>query len=1087
MRNIIGRGRYTLLFCMLLFSVSTFAQLVVKGTVTDADNMGMPGVNVLVKGTTNGTITDIDGKYSISVPSAKSTLIYSFVGMSTQEIVVGKQKIINVTLTDDSKVLDEVVIVGYGAMKKSDLTGAVASYRPNEQEAGKMNSIDNMLQGKIAGLSVGTAVDAPGAASSVTIRGANSLRGDNQPLYVIDNIPQASAGEFASTGSGDRDVTIATNALSSLNPADIESIEVLKDASATAIYGSRGANGVILITTKRGKSGKAKVNASANFTIATAAHLMEMMNLKEFAQYRLIKGGNYTKDDKGNWNLLVKDAITGDTQWNEVFQYYVEGDNVYRKNSAGSTASLWERLDAIDWQKEIYSNALSQNYSISVNGGSDNIKYFVSAGYKNIQGLVQGTGLKQGDFRVNLNTNLSKNLKLDVSLNGSIKQNDMMSGGNATGGATGSIADVALYSAPYIRSEEELAKLDNVYDRATVWTWVDDFDDTTKEKTFRGSLDLNWKITDFLTYNLRTGGNIAFQNRDRWYGITLYTGSMQNGYINQVTFNRSNYSVENILQFNKSIKKVVNINATAGVTYDAYKSINTILVGNNFNIYDLRSEGIHLAGNQEIKQPIQKDYQLLSYLARVNLSFLEGRYLLTASIRADGSSKFKSSGRWATFPAATVAWRLEEEPFMKSLPWINQLKIRLGYGETGSQSIDPYSTFSSYASNTDDGRPAQSASGDGTKLIGLLADKMQNENLKWERTTSYNLGIDFSFLKDRIGGTIDLYSKTTKDLLIQKDLPASTGFSTLTVNQGSLRNKGIEITLRGDIVRKKNFTWNLQGNIAFNQARILDFGLPESAIGNHVLKHYLGASLGDHFKEANIFAVGHAPGLFFGYKTDGIIQKEDPYLQEVTKTIGNLAPGELKFVDLNGDHVVDEKDRTFIGDPNPDFTYGVQTSFTWKDLSLSFAFNGVYGNDIFNANSRYYGLPSSTSGMITSKAFQKMWREDNPWNGVNYSNEMPSASSTLPKVAFDKYIEDGSFLRCSDITLAYNLPKSIIKKIGFANIGLYFSVKNAFIITNYSGYDPEVNTFAFDGTRPGIDLSSYPHTRSYIMGLNVSF
>ena len=321
MRNVVVRGRYVISLCMLLSSVSVFSQFVVKGTVTDQDNMGMPGANVLVKGTTNGTITDIDGNYSISVPSEKATLVYSFIGMSTKEVVVGKQKVINVTLKDDGEMLDEVVVVGYGAMKKRDLTGAVSSYRPSEQEAGKIFSIDNMLQGKIAGLSVGTAVDAPGAAASVTIRGANSLRGDNQPLYVIDNIPQASTGEFASTGSGDRDVAIATDALSSLNPADIESIEVLKDASATAIYGSRGANGVILITTKRGKSGKAKISASANFTIATAAHLMDMMSLEEFAKYRLIKGGNYTKDSDGNWNLFVKDENTGQMKWNEVFQY----------------------------------------------------------------------------------------------------------------------------------------------------------------------------------------------------------------------------------------------------------------------------------------------------------------------------------------------------------------------------------------------------------------------------------------------------------------------------------------------------------------------------------------------------------------------------------------------------------------------------------------------------------------------------------------------------------------------------------------------------------------------------------------------
>ena len=341
--------RIFMLLCMLLISTISFSQIIVKGTVTGEDSFGVPGANVLVKGTTSGTITDMDGNYSISVPSEKSVLIYSFVGMSTQEKTVGKQKVINVVLKDDSEVLDEVVVVGYGTMKKSDLTGAVSSYRPDEKEAGKMASIDNMLQGKIAGLSVGASVDAPGAATSVTIRGANSLRGDNQPLYVIDNIPQASAGEFASSGN-DGTFTIASNALSSLNPADIESIEVLKDASATAIYGSRGANGVILITTKKGKSGKPTISVSANFTIANAAKLLDMMDLKEYAEGRLIHGGK-SKDAVGDdWMLTKEDEKTGEQVWNDAYQYFIDGNNVYRKNGEKSKLpEKWTLLNPIDW------------------------------------------------------------------------------------------------------------------------------------------------------------------------------------------------------------------------------------------------------------------------------------------------------------------------------------------------------------------------------------------------------------------------------------------------------------------------------------------------------------------------------------------------------------------------------------------------------------------------------------------------------------------------------------------------------------------------------------------------------------------
>ena len=1088
--------RYIVLLCMLVVASASFAQIIVKGTVKGEDDLSIPGVNVLIKGTTNATVTDLDGKFSISVPSEKSVLVFSFVGMKSQDVAVGKNRNLEIVLKENSEVLDEVVVIGYGTMKKSDLTGAVSSFRPDEKDVAKVASIDNLLQGKIAGLSVGASTEAPGAASSVTIRAANSLRGDNQPLYVIDNIPQASAGEFANSGN-DGTFTIASNPLSSLNPADIESIEVLKDASATAIYGSRGANGVILITTKRGKSGKPTVTASANFTLANAARLLEMMNLKEYAIGRMVFGGKAANAVGDDWMLQITNPETGQLEWNDSYQYYIDGNDIYRKLGENSKLpGKWRLLNPIDWQKEIYSTAFSQNYSLTVNGGSDKITYFTSASYKNIEGLVQGTGLRQGDVRVNLNADLSKSVKIALSLNGSLKENDMMSGGNTTGGATGAVSNVALYSAPYVRTEEEMElETPNLADRATVWTWVDDYDDKTTEKAFRGSLDLTWQICKFLSYNLRTGGNIAIQDRDRWFNITLWDGAAQNGYLTQTDFNRSNYSVENVLQFNHKVQGIVDINAVAGLTYDDYNSLNTLVVGNNFDVYDFRSNGLHMAGNTEVKQPIQSDYQLLSFLARANLSFLDGRYLLTASIRGDGSSKFLKGNRWAYFPAATVAWRMEQEKFMKDVRWVDQLKLRAGYGETGSQSIDPYSTFASYGSsfvNTPQGatKPGQSANGSGDKLIGVVVDKLPNDALKWERTRSYNVGIDFSFFQYRLGGTIDLYSKTTNDLLIQKDLPPSTGYKSIVINQGSLRNKGVEITLNGDIVRTKNFTWKLSGNIAFNQPEILDFGLPEKEWGTgQYWKAYMGNSIGDHFGEANIFIAGRAPGLFYGYETDGIIQENDPYLQKVTNTssINTLKPGNLKFVDQNGDGVINEKDRVILGNPNAKFNYGFQTDFTWKDLTFSMTFNGVYGNDILNTNNRYFKLPSNSSSMVYKDSFYNMWRGDNPWIGAYASNTIPSFSSVTPKVVIDEYIEDGSFLRCSDITLGYNLPSKIVSKIGFKSVGIYASVKNAFLITKYTGYDPEVNSFAFDGTRPGIDVSSYPHTRSYIFGLNVSF
>ncbi len=1089
--------RYISLLGLLFAFTTAVAQIQVTGKVVDVDQFGLPGVTVTVKGTNKAVATDFDGNFVISVPSEETVLTFSFVGMSPKEVTVGNQKDMTVTMEENAQELDEVVVVGYGTVKKRDLTGAVSQLKPTEQEVSKVTSIDNLLQGKIAGLTVGSSSSAVGAASSVTIRGANSLRGDNQPLYVIDNIPQASTGEFGSTND-DGTFTIATNPLTSLNPADIESIEVLKDASATAIYGSRGANGVILITTKRGKSGKASVTASANFTIANAAKLLNLMNLQEYAIGRLIYGGPDVANggDYSNWVLDIADSETGEMVWNDYYQYYIDGNTVYRKiaEQYRTDGQTWRQLTATDWQREIYSTAFSQNYNITVNGGNDKVTYFTSASYKNIEGLVNSTGMRQGDLRVNLNADISRTVKLAISLNGSLKENDMMAGGNTTGGTYGSVSAVALQSAPYIRSEEEMdAESVQLRDRATVWTWVEDYEDKTTEKTFRGSLDLSWNICKYLTYNLRAGGNIALQSRDRWYDITLYTGSMQNGYLTYNDYNRSNYTVENVLSFNYEVKDIVDINAVAGVTYDDYNSISKLTVGNNFSIYDFGLYGMHVAGNTVVYQPTQSDYQLLSFLGRVNLGFLDGRYLLTASIRGDGSSKFAAGKRWAYFPAATVAWRLEQEKFMKDVRWLNQLKVRAGYGETGSQSIDPYSTFSTYGTSFVDSYSGATVSvigsdGSGNSLVGLVVDKLPNSDLKWERTRSYNVGLDFAFLKNRVNGTIDLYHKTTNDLLIQKELPSSTGYKYMYINQGSLRNKGIEISLTGHIIDTKDFGWSLSGNIAFNDPKIINLGLPEEEWGNgEIWKAYLGNSIGDHFGAANIFIEGKAPGLFYGYATDGIIQEDDPYLSEVTSSIGTLAAGNLKFVDQNGDGVIDENDKVILGNPNSKFTYGIQTEFRWKDLTLSMSFTGVYGNDLLNTNTRYIGLPSQSTSMILTDAFYSMYREDNPWIGVYYSNTTPSFQSTTPRVVIDKYIEDGSFLRCSDITLSYSLPKKIVSKIKFTNVSVYASVKNAFLITNYSGYDPEVNSFAFDGTRPGIDMSSYPNTRSYILGLNVSF
>lgn len=1066
---------YLVCVLFLMSGVAAFAQqgIQVTGKVIDSTNEGVPGVNVKVKGGSGGTITDIDGIYKIQVPDSKSVLVFSFIGYETQEVPVGSKSVIDVTLKDDTQLLDEVVVIGYGTAKKSDVTGATTSLRPDANDAAKASSLNNLLQGRVAGLTVTSSMSTPGAAAAVTIRGANSLRGDNQPLYVIDNVPQSSTGEFAESAVGGGDYQIAQDPLATLNPEDIADIIVLKDASATAIYGSRGANGVILITTKKGKSGKPKVNISANFTVANARKLQDMMNLQEYAAYANMKV------NEGEEKYYLQD--NGEMR-------YVFGENVSKYKEDPNNPENYKVIHYVDWQKEAYSSAFSQVYTASISGGSDAVQYYASANFKDINGIVQNTGIKQGSLRLNLSAQLSKAVKLDLNLNGALQQNDMMTGGNTTGGVAGSLSRTALDTAPYRTPEDDPLLNENMDAKTNVDSWITDYDDITNDKKFSGSLNLLWNINKYFSYNLRAGGDISINERNRWYGMALTIGANDNGVLALSNLDKSNYSIENLINFNIDLMKNVHLDATAAVTYDVHTFLNKNVKGTRFSNYDLRTKGLHLASVLTHEQPIQKDYQLMSYLGRVNLSAYD-KYVLTASLRADGSSKFKKGKRWSYFPSFSAAWRLEQEEFLKDIDWLSQLKVRAGYGVTGNQGIQPYATFSDYAHIID------YAKSTGDALLAMAVSNLQNDGLKWERTSSWNAGVDFGFFRGRLSGTVDVYQKKTTDLLISRELPASSGFASVLVNQGSLKNKGVEISLNMDVIKSKVWNWNIGGNIGFNKSSIEDLGFSPSDFGTlKNVRGYLGSSVGNHFGVANIFVAGKEPGLFFGYKTQGIIQPEDIVDGKVAYTAkdgttkyysssvaNDMVAGSIKAVDINEDGIIDQDDKTIIGNPNPDFTYGFSTRIAWRDLSLSATFNGVYGNDIMNTNIRYY-TPSRQANNLTSEAYRNMWTE------TNHSNLYPSATTNVKdQTTYDRYIEDGSFLRCSDITLNYVLPKTWMKKIGFQNTSIFASVKNAFVITDYSGYDPEINSFAFEGLRPGIDMNAFPSMRSFVFGLNVTF
>ena len=1040
----------------LFLSWNVSAQNVtLKGNVKDANGEAIIGASVLEKGTTNGTVTDFDGNFILSAPQG-STITISFVGYKPQEIINQGQSNLIVVLKEDTEVLDEVVVIGYGQVKKNDVTGAVTAIDADKMVKGAVSSATDMLTGKAAGVSVVSTGGEPGAGATIRIRGGSSMSASNDPLIVIDGVPVDNSG-----------INGMSNPLLTVHPSDIATFTILKDASATAIYGSRGANGVILITTKKGKSGKPRINVNANFTVANATRLYDMLNLSDYADYRNAQSG---PDDR----QFFKSG-------NEV--RYIFSGGKYDETDPTSYRILQER----DWQREIYRTAFSQNYSVSVNGGSDKVRYFVSASFKDINGIVKQTGLQQGDLRANLSMDLSKTVSVDLSLSGSLKKNDMMSGSNANGGAQGSVSVTAITSQPfeYPADDPSLSGTNGMEKRITVFSWLNDYDDQTTENAFRASMDLKWKIWKGLTYNLRAGGNLRDEYRARWFGTETFRGNNDKGSLGITDLSQNNITVENMLNYHHTFDRILDLDVTGAVTYDDYNYLNKRTQGRQFSNMSFGIDGLHMAERISYLEPVQRDYQLLSYLGRVNMSFLEGRYLATASFRADGSSRFARGHRWAYFPSFSLAWRMEQEDFIKdNVHWLDQFKVRVGYGQTGNSAIDPYSSFSNYSQIID------YANAVGDKVLAMAVDKLQNEGLTWETTESWNVGVDFGVLKNRLRGSFDFYNKETRDLLISRVLPPSAGFPSIYYNSGNLLNRGIEFSLEADIIQTKDFTWTFGGNIGKNNPKINSLGVSRGNFGVYEnILAYEGNSLGNHFGNAHLFWVGHEPGLFLGYQTDGIVQEEDlpanggSYnVTQDLSTGGAPQAGDIKIIDQNGDGVINTDDRVIIGNPNPDFTYGFQTRFTWRGLSLSAQFNGVHGKDMINTNIRYQAIPNRTGGNLRTEAWVGAWTAE------NRSNAYPRVNYTLPTPAvLDRYVEDASFLRCTDITLSYNLPKAVMKKIGFNSINIFGSVKNAFIITDYSGYDPEVNSFAFDGLRPGVDMSSFPHARSFIFGLNVSF
>lgn len=1037
--NCNGKLKYQFFLLLIILSLKlstglTAQTIQVNGQVTDFYGDGIPGVTVLIKGeSTIGTITDINGHFLLNSVPSDAVLIFSFIGFRNQEEPLRGRTLINIVMQEESLGLEEVVVVGYGTMRKSDLTGAVTSVRVDETEAAMATSVDRLLQGRAAGVHVSTGNSSPGGAISVRIRGSASLTGSNEPLYVIDGVIVDSSmedvGNIMRGGrQGGSTVQEVQNSLTSLNPQDIESIDVLKDASATAIYGSRGSNGVVIITTRKGASERARINFNTTTDFASVSKRIPMLSGREYI--------NFIND---------------------------------RNQALGSDSRYQEEdvVEYVNWQKELTQTAVTQTYRLSAGARGNRTDYYVAGGYMKNDGVVKTTGLEQFDLRINAGYQISNRLKASTSVNSLRRENTMTTGTDNIGGVNTSMIRQMILHPAAIRHQDDTDETISYSPRA----WLSDYKDESLESRNTMSLGLDYKLSEVFTTRLFGGYDNRYKQRARWYGPATSTGAATNGQIGLANLRRENINLEALLFFDKTFSGEHRLSGTIGTTYDKGFSERWQMVNEDFFTYDLKTYGM---GYGETVYPPSTSFSnqsLFSLINRINYAYGD-KYLVTFTSRMDGSSKFDRSNRNSYFPAFATAWRIDQENFLNEEVWLSNLKLRIGWGKTGNQGINPFQTQNVY-------RNVSYTTHEGGIMVGMVPSLIANKDLVWESTIQTNIGVDFGVFNNRLSLTAEWYHKKTTDLLQEMDAPLSAGFSTITVNRGAILNKGYEFSLEATPIHKPNFSWNFSGNISFNRNKIVELGLAPGLFGGEEMIAFLGnniASSADIQYPVNIFIEGRPAGLFWGYQTDGIWQNNDDALQYSYAGVPMQA-GDVRFIDQNDDKTIDSSDMVVIGDPNPKFIYGFTTNFDYKRFTLSLYFYGSYGNDIFNANLlQQENTYSSTN--VRKDSYYQAWSEDNP------GNIYPRLGFRLREPS-DRQVEDGSFLRLGSITLGYRLPighGSFIRNLSISVTG-----RNLFTLTEYKGYSPDVNSFAADPMRIGIDWGGYPSTRSFAFGVNMAF
>lgn len=1035
-----------LFLLLIMFPLGIYAQkATVKGTVSDVDGP-LIGATVKVKGASVGTVTDLNGKYSISV-SPGEILEFSYLGYDKKEIKIGNKSTLNVMLNQDEKVLNEVVVVGYGQMKRTDLTGSVVSIDDKAIKKAIPTSIDQVLQGRAAGVQIQQNTGTPGGSASIRIRGTNSINATNQPIFVIDGVIIDSSSE----DSGN------TNPLASINPNDIVSMDVLKDASATAIYGSRASNGVIMVTTKRGEKGEARITYDGYVGWQQMPKSIDVLNLQEYATH----------------NNAIADA------------------NIKTANSSFVRPDLLG--SGTDWQKEIFRTALMTSHNLSMQGGSDQINYAISGGYLNQDGIAIGTSYKRFTLRSNVDAQIKKWLRggLSFSLADS-KQETATSNG---------VIMIALQSQPSVA----VTNPDGTYDGPDdVWQPENPValamitDNYNKKQNFRVNTYLEATLLKGLTFKteLSLDYNINkyyYYQPDYKFGIK--TSDTRTG--KWTAQNTKYYSWRNILTYDNTFAEKHHFTAMLGQEMSESHWEQQVSTATGYLSNTAKDPS---AGDitQSTGNGTQVNSSLFSYFGRAFYSY-DDRYLATFTLRNDGSSKFADGHRWGWFPSAALAWKVSNEAFLKDNNVVNNMKLRLGWGQTGNQNVENWAYMALLSTKTTPW---------GT---GVLNGNTANPDLKWETTTSYNIGFDINLFHNRIEFIADWYYKKTKDLLLQIPLPAFLGSSGSGAaanpwsNIGSIKNTGIELTLNTVNVDHNGFQW--RSNIIFskNKNEVLSLDTENSEL-------YYNFGVGSDYTNVTKTVVGKPIGQFWGYKVIGMFNEPTDFYYEDES--GNVKPialptgvtigengawlGDYIFADINNDGVIDNNDETFIGNPEPDFTFGFGNTFSWKGFDLNIFFNGSVGNDVVNYGRRWLDVTGSSSNVrrdVLDYARVEMIDPNGPNDFRNYHVTNPG--TTIPRLyttsnanmnwrMSDAYVEDGSYIRLQNISLGYTFPKNWIKGATIENLKVYANIQNLFTISKYKGFDPEVGSLYGNTLMNGIDYGRYPSPRIYTIGLTVT-